>query len=84
MDKKKIVIEVDPVEAVVAIGLIRSILPSIIEQLNRQVESKGVAFKFTNTEQMLEVYNEIYEKCIAETNIREFAQAHINGGGLEN
>ena len=26
----------------------------------------------------------IYEKCIAETNLREFAQAHLNSDGLPN
>ena len=27
---------------------------------------------------------EVYEKCIAETNLREFAQAHLNSDGLPN
>ena len=30
------------------------------------------------------VLDEIYEKCIAETNLREFAQAHLNSDGLPN
>ena len=33
---------------------------------------------------MQEVLDEIYEKCIAETNLREFAQAHLNSDGLPN
>ncbi len=28
--------------------------------------------------------DEIYEKCIAETNLRKFAQAHLNSDGLPN
>jgi hypothetical protein len=35
-------------------------------------------------ENMQEVLDEIYEKCIAETNLREFAQAHLNSDGLPN
>lgn len=33
---------------------------------------------------MQEVLDEIYEKCIAETNLREFAQAHLNSDRLPN
>lgn len=84
MSKKKIEIEVDPVEAVATIGLIRSIFPSIIEQLNHQVEMNGSDLRLGNIEPMQEVLNEIYNKCIAETEIREYAQAYINSLGLDN
>ena len=40
--------------------------------------------KFNKVENMQEVLDEIYEKCIAETNLREFAQAHLNSDGLPN
>lgn len=84
MSKKKIEIEVDPVQAVAAIGLIRSIFPSIIEQLNHQAETNGADIRFGNIEPMQEVFNEIYNKCIAETDIHEYAQAYINSMGLDN
>lgn len=84
MKKKKITIEVEPIIAVSTIGLLRGIFPSIIEQLEKQAAANGTPLKFTNIEDMQDVLNEIYEKCIAETNIREFAQTHLNSDGLSN
>lgn len=84
MEKKQITIEVEPVTAVSTIGLLRGIFPSIIEQLERQAEANGAPIKFNKIEEMQEVLDEIYEKCIAETNIREFAQAHLNSDELPN
>lgn len=79
--KKTITINVVPEEAVVTIGLLRGLLPSIIAQVESQMDNQ---LKFTNIEDMQEVLDEIYEKCIAKTNIREFTQAHINSKGLDN
>lgn len=84
MEKKQITIEVEPVIATTTIGLLRGIFPSIIEQLEKQAAANGAPLKFTNIEDMQEVLNEIYEKCIAETDIREFAQAHLNSNGMSN
>lgn len=84
MEKKQITIEVEPLTAVSTIGLLRGIFPSIIEQLEAQAVANGTPLKFTKIEDMQEVLDEIYEKCIAETNVREFAQAHINSDGLPN
>lgn len=84
MEKKQITIEVEPLTAVSTIGLLRGIFPSIIEQLEAQAAANGAPLKFTKIEDMQEVLDEIYEKCIAETNVREFAQAHINNNGLPN
>ena len=84
MEKKQITIEVEPVIATTTIGLLRGIFPSIIEQLEKQAAANGAPLKFTNIEDMQEVLNEIYEKCIAETNIREFAQAQLNSDELPN
>ena len=84
MEKKQITIEVEPVIATTTIGLLRGIFPSIIEQLEKQATANGAPLKFTNIEDMQEVLNEIYEKCIAETDIREFAQAHLNSNGMSN
>ena len=84
MEKKQITIEVEPLTAVSTIGLLRGIFPSIIEQLEAQAAANGAPLKFTKIEDMQEVLDEIYEKCITETNVREFAQAHINSDGLPN
>lgn len=83
MEKKKITIEVEPATAVATVGLLRGIFPSIIE-LERQAATNGSPLKFNKVENMQEVLDEIYEKCIAETNLREFAQAHLNSDGLPN
>ena len=82
MEKKKITIEVEPATAVATVGLLRGIFPSIIEQLERQAATNGSPLKFNKVENMQEVLDEIYEKCIAETNLREFAQAHLNSDRL--
>ena len=57
---------------------------TVIEQLERQAATNGSPLKFNKVENMQEVLDEIYEKCIAETNLREFAQAHLNSDGLPN
>lgn len=84
MEKKQITIEVEPLTAVSTIGLLRGIFPSIIEQLESQAEANGTPMKFRKMEDMQEVLDEIYEKCIAETNVREFAQALLNSDELPN
>lgn len=84
MEKKKITIEVEPLTAVSTIGLLRGIFPSIIEQMERQAEANGAPLKFNKTKEMQEVLDEIYEKCIAETDVRQFAQAYMNSGGMPN
>lgn len=84
MEKKQIMIEVEPLTAVSTIGLLRGIFPSIIEHLEAQAAANGAPLKFTKIEDMQEVLNEIYEKCIAETNVREFAQTYIKSNGLPN
>lgn len=73
MEKKQITIEVEPTTAVATIGLLRGIFPSIIEQLERQAVTNGSPLRFDKVEKMQEVLDEIYDKCIAETNLREFA-----------
>lgn len=68
LEKKEITIEVIPELAVSTIGLLRGFLPSVIEHLNEKAKDN---LQFTNVDQMSEVLNEIYEKCIAQTSIRE-------------
>lgn len=85
LKKQAITIEVVPELAVTTIGLLKGILPSIIEQLERQgMEASGERIKLFNVEDMQEVLGEIYEKCIAKTSIREHAQGFINSKGMEN
>lgn len=69
-------IEVDPQEAVVTIGLLKGFLPSIIQQLSERLEESGM--HLTNQDSMADVLEEIYEKCIVETDIREVARAMMN------
>lgn len=78
LKKQEITIEVIPELAVTTIGLLKGILPSIIEQLERQgKEASGESIKLFNVDDMQEVLGEIYEKCIAKTNIREHAAQWI-------
>lgn len=72
--KKKILIEVDPLMATTTIGLIKGIFPSIIKQLESQSDNK---LQFSKVDEMSEVLNEIYEKCIMETNIRQDLSSHV-------
>lgn len=74
--KKKITIEVDPLQATVTIGVLRGIFPSIIRQLEIQ---GGDKYHFTKVDEMQEVLDEIYEQCIQETDIR----AKITELGIE-
>ena len=83
-DKKKITIEVEPILATTTIGLLRGIFPSIIEQLERQAQDAGADLKFNNVDAMQSVLDEIYERCITETDIREHAQGFINSNFMSN
>lgn len=75
LTKKEIIIEVVPEMAVSTIGLLRGLFPSIIEELNARGADSGI--QLTDIEGMSEVLDEIYEKCIAQTNIREKAADFI-------
>lgn len=75
LTKKEIIIEVVPEVAVSTIGLLRGLFPSIIEELNARGADSGI--QLTDLEGMSEVLNEIYEKCIAQTDIREKAADFI-------
>lgn len=83
LKKQAITIEVVPEFAGATIGLLRGIFPSIIEQLERQgIATLGERFKFSKVEKMQEVLDEIYEKCIAKTTIREEVQELIKKEGM--
>ncbi len=69
--KQKITIEVEPTQAVVTIGLLRGFFPSIMAQINENELIRSQNLHFSNIDEMQEVLDEIYEKCIAQTTIRE-------------
>lgn len=70
--KQEISIEVEPTQAVVTIGLLRGFFPSIMEQIkeNEMIRAANL-HEMMDIDAMREVLDEIYEKCIAQTTIRE-------------
>ena len=84
MEKKEIVVKVDPEIVVVTIGLLRGFLPDIIEHLEEEAKAADFSLNFPPTEEMQEVLTEIYEKCIPETDIRELTQAFMKSKGIPN
>lgn len=78
--KKQIIIEVDPQRAVVTMGLVKLFLPSIVDFMKTKLEDVSLFDNSDgdNEQLMYDVINEIYEKCIAETNIRENAAKYID------
>lgn len=75
--KQQIVIEVDPQMAVVTMGLLKGFLPSIIGMIQKGLLHTGgdILLKDGFEEEMSAVVNEVYEKCIQQTKIRETAAA---------
>lgn len=75
MQKQQILIEVDPNMAVFTIGLLRGFLPSIVGMMKKGLLNAGgdVLLKDGFEEEMTAVLNEVYEKCIQQTNVREKA-----------
>lgn len=73
---KKITIEVNPDHATIVLGLIRGFIPSMLKAMDVAEDKTGIDINLGPQveEMMYEVVNEIYEKCIKETSIREGAQ----------
>lgn len=71
--KQKVIIEVEPNTATTIIGITRRLLPAIIEYMRHTGEEAGLSFKEEYYDQMEEIFDEIYEKCIAKTFMREGA-----------
>nr|WP_229095544.1 hypothetical protein [Alistipes sp. D31t1_170403_E11] len=71
--KKDITIHVQPYLASATIGLIRGFLPAILEQLRQAGLQSGITVNDEYYGAMKETLDEIYEKCIAHTDIRESA-----------
>lgn len=83
--KQSITIEVDPLAAMVTIGLVRGIFPSIIAQLEEASKGGpvGDGLKFTNVKEMQEVLDEIYQKCIERTDVREKVKEFMKEAGWD-
>ena len=71
--KKDITISVDPHVATVTLGLLRGFSESIVEQLQMMVEPANLKINDHFQDDMKEVLDEIYEKCIEHTDIRKYA-----------
>lgn len=71
---RQITVEVDPMIALTALGLAKGFFPSIVEQLESQ---SGLRMDEGRKQQMLDVLNEIYERCIEQTDIREVADLYL-------
>lgn len=76
-EKKQITIEVEPRKAVIIIGLVKVFLPTIIEYMKTKFEHILTLEDDDDYEQsMYDTINEIYEKCIKHTTIREDASKY--------
>lgn len=70
----RITVEVDPMIALTAIGLAKGYLPSIVEHIESQ---SGLRMDETRKQQMLDTLNEIYDRCIEKTDVREVADLYL-------
>ena len=71
---RRITVEVDPVIALTALGLAKGYFPSIVEH----IESKsGLRMDEARKRQMLDTLNEIYERCVEQTDVREVADLYL-------
>lgn len=83
--KQLITIKVDPLLATSTIGLVRGVFPSIIDYLENVSKESAVdgGLKFTNVQEMQEVLDEIYQKCIEKTDVREKAKEFLKEMDLD-
>lgn len=70
----RITVEVDPMIALTAIGLAKGYFPSIVEHIESQ---SGLRMDETRKQQMIDTLNEIYERCIEKTDVREVADLYL-------
>lgn len=71
---RQITVEVDPMIALTALGLAKGFFPSIVEHIESQ---SGLRMDEERKRQMLDTLNEIYERCIDQTDIREVADLYL-------
>ncbi len=70
----RITVEVDPMIALTAIGLAKGYFLSIVEHIESQ---SGLRMDEMRKQQMLDTLNEIYERCIEKTDVREVAYLYL-------
>lgn len=71
LERKDVVINVQPVMAISAIGLLRSYLPYIMDHIEASWEQTGTTLHAAFRDIVGEVLDEIYKKCITQTDIEE-------------
>lgn len=76
----RITVEVDPMIALTAIGLAKGFFPSIIEHIEAQ---SGLRMDETHKRRMLDTLNEIYERCIEKTDVREVVDMYLKADASE-
>ena len=64
----RITVEVDPTIAVIALGLAKGYLPSMIEQLEAR---SGLRMDSDRRKQMIDTLDAIYDRCIEKADLRE-------------
>ena len=64
----RITVEVDPTIAVIALGLAKGYLPSMIEQLEAR---SGLRMDSHRRKQMIDTLDTIYDRCIEKADLRE-------------
>lgn len=83
MEKKKIMIEVNPRTAVLVIGLLKSVLPDVVEQMAEQLKKNGAKIQLKYEKPMQDVLEEIYKKCAEQTDIKEVTRSLMLDEGGE-
>lgn len=71
---RQITIEVDPMIALTALGLAKGFFPSIVEHIESQ---SGLRMEEARKQQMIDTLNEIYERCVEQTDVREVADLYL-------
>lgn len=70
----RITVEVDPTIAVIALGLAKGSLPSLIEQLEAR---SGLRMDSLRRKQMIDTLDTIYDRCIEKADLREVVDMYL-------
>lgn len=73
-DMQGITVHVDPTIAVIALGLAKGCLPSMIEQLESR---SGLRMDSSRRQQMIDTLDEIYDRCIEKADVREVVDMYL-------
>ncbi len=72
--REDVVINVQPYMATAVIGMFRGYSRSIFDYINMSTKPHGMVMAESFYDEIQNVLDEIYEKCIARTNLRERAK----------